>query len=268
MQTRLGRIAILASLTSLIAIWLMFNPLSTHFIRAASYRPQAGTTIEWANVQTGTTAKAPVVTRYAPHTKVNVYATVSGQPIWHDISNWYRVSNFNTVPLYIYSRLVVANRDSRTLHYRLPSIHKKMIMTRDKLIVVSLSQERLYAYQGGKQVFSTQVVTGRSVLPTPIGTFHIFAKLNNITFYSPWPKGSPYWYMPTHIHYALEFLHGGYFLHDSWWHTVYGPGTSGWHDDPVYGWQWGTHGCVAMTSSAASWLYNWASIGIKVQINR
>lgn len=56
------------------------------------------------------------------------------------------------------------------------------------------------------------------------------------------------------------------FLHDSWWHTVYGPGTNGWHYDPKYGWQWGTHGCVAMPFSAAQWLYNWAPIGTTVVI--
>lgn len=272
MHTHLKRISILAFLTSLIALCLIFNPFFTHLVRAESYKPQVGMTIEWANVQTGTTAKASIVTRYAPYTNVTVYATVPGQAIWHDISHWYRISSFNSLPLYIYSRLVSAKRNSRSIprsihsRYRSPAI--KMIRERGKLIVVSISQERLYAYQDGKQVFSTKVVTGRSTLPTPIGTFHVFAKLHNITFYSPWPKSSPYWYMPSHINYALEFLRGGYFLHDSWWHTVYGPGTSGWHNDPVYGWQWGTHGCVAMTDSAASWLYNWTPIGIKVQINR
>ncbi len=112
------------------------------------------------------------------------------------------------------------------------------------------------------------VITGRSALPTPVGTFHVFAKLNHTTFYSPWPKGSAYWYAPTHINYALEFLRGGYYLHDSWWHSVYGPGTSNWHYDPVYGWQWGTHGCVAMPIKTAYWLYKWASIGITVQIEK
>jgi hypothetical protein len=109
-------------------------------------------------------------------------------------------------------------------------------------------------------------MSGRPQLPTPIGTFHVFAKLSPTTFYSPFPKSSPYWYAPTHINYALEFLAGGFFLHDSWWHSVYGPGTNGWHYDPRFGWQWGSHGCVAMPISAAAWLYNWAPIGTTVEI--
>lgn len=136
-----------------------------------------------------------------------------------------------------------------------------------KMIVVSLSHQWLYASQDGRQVFSTPVMTGRSSLATPTGTYHVIAKKSPTTFYSPWPPGSPYWYPPTHINYALEWLGGGYYLHDSWWHSVYGPGSNGWHYDPQFGWQWGSHGCIAMALSSAAWLYNWAPIGTTVQIN-
>ena len=134
-----------------------------------------------------------------------------------------------------------------------------------KVIVVSLSHQWLYAYANGSQVFSSAVLTGRPSLPTPIGTYRIFAKLSPTTFRSPFPKGSVNWYPPTHINYALEFL-SGYFLHDSWWHSTYGPGTNGWHNDPQYGWQSGSHGCVSMPLGAAAWLYKWAPIGTIVRI--
>jgi len=55
-------------------------------------------------------------------------------------------------------------------------------------------------------------------------------------------------------------------LHDSWWRTVYGPGTNVWHVDPAYGNQTGTHGCVTMPLHAAAWLYNWTPIGTMVKI--
>lgn len=144
--------------------------------------------------------------------------------------------------------------------------HADTAADQGKVIVVSLSKQWLYAYDNGSQVFSVAVITGRPSLPTPLGTYHVFAKLSPTTFYSPWPAGSPNWYPPTHVKYALGFLAGGYFLHDTWWHTVYGPGTNGWHYDPVYGWQWGSHGCVGMPLSAAAWLYNWAPIGTTVQV--
>ncbi len=135
-----------------------------------------------------------------------------------------------------------------------------------KVIVVSLSRQWLDAYQNGRPVFSTAVTTGRPGLGTPAGTYSIFAKFSPTTFYSPFPRGSANWYPPTHINYALEWKAGGYFLHDSWWHTVYGPGTTGWHRDPVYGWQLGSHGCISMPLGAAAWLYRWAPIGTVVRI--
>lgn len=135
-----------------------------------------------------------------------------------------------------------------------------------KVIVVSISKQRLYAYQNGSQVFSTAVLTGQPTLPTPLGTYHIFAKHSPLIFHSPWPRRSPYWYPPTRINYALEWKAGGYYLHDSWWHTVYGAGTERRHYDPVYGWQTGSHGCVSMPLSAARWIYRWAPLGTTVRI--
>lgn len=230
---------------------------ATFFVKASSW---SGQTTDWANVRSGASTSARAVTIYAPGTPVTVYATVSGQVVWGNISDWYRISDLNSAPLYIYGGLVSAINQSGGAGGPAPS-------SQGKVIVVSLAQQWLYAYQDGVQVFNAAVMTGRPGLETPTGTFHVFAKLSPTTFYSPWPYGSPNWYPPTYINYALEFLSGGYFLHDSWWHTVYGPGTNGWHYDPTYGWQWGSHGCVSMALNTAAWLYSWAPIGTTVQIN-
>ncbi|HEY0753663.1 MAG TPA: L,D-transpeptidase [Ktedonobacteraceae bacterium] len=135
-----------------------------------------------------------------------------------------------------------------------------------KVIVVSVSEQWLTAYQNGRRVFSSAVLTGRPSLPTPLGTYHIFSKLSPAIFHAPYPRTSAYWYPPTHIKYAMEWRYGGYYLHDSWWHTVYGAGTNGEHYDPTYGWQQGSHGCVSMPLNAAAWLYHWAPIGTTVKI--
>lgn len=134
-----------------------------------------------------------------------------------------------------------------------------------KLIMISISQQWMHDYENGQEVYSAPVTTGRPELPTPMGTYHVYQKLSPTTFYSPWPQGSPYWYPPTHINYALEWA-PGFFLHDSWWRSVYGPGTDVWHNDPVYGRQTGTHGCITMPLGAAQWLYGWAPIGTTVEV--
>ncbi len=219
---------------------------------------QGGTTTGWANVRTAPTTSSAIVAIYAPGTSLTIYATVSGQAVWNNDAHWDRISKPGSPPQYIYAELVSLSSSAGSPGV-LPS-------SGNKVIEVSLSRSWLYAYENGKQVFSAAVITGRSTLPTPTGTFHVFAKLSPTTFYSPWPVGSPYYYAPTYINYALEFLAGGYFLHDTSWHSVYGPGTNNWHYDPVDGWQWGSHGCVGMPLSAARWLYDWAPIGTTVQI--
>lgn len=133
-----------------------------------------------------------------------------------------------------------------------------------KHIVISLSQQTLYAYKGHRLVLKTYVTTGDSALPTPTGHFHIFAKFHPYEFISPWPQGTRYWYPPSWVSYAMEFIQGGYFIHDAPWRSVFGPGSNR-LDEPGtnYG---GTHGCVNTPYLAMRFLYSWARIGTPVDV--
>lgn len=149
-----------------------------------------------------------------------------------------------------------------------------------KEILVSTSKQELYAYQDGQLQFSYLVVTGRPGLPTPIGKWHVQYKEANITFYSPWPQGSNLYYYPTHIHYALNFHDGGFYIHDAWWRCLFGPGANLPHQAncmdegdppnrgpaPVNGWEYGSHGCIGITIPEAENLYNWAPVGTTVLV--
>ncbi|HEY8642956.1 MAG TPA: L,D-transpeptidase, partial [Candidatus Dormibacteraeota bacterium] len=128
-------------------------------------------------------------------------------------------------------------------------------------IVVNLGQQHLYAYENGKLLMDTDVTTGRPQLPTPPGDYKIFYKASPYLMRSPWPAWSPYWYPDTWISYAMEFIDGGYFLHDAPWRDWFGPGSQ-------YG--NGTHGCVNIPGGEGSgpifWLWNWAQIGDEVVV--
>ncbi|HEY1354481.1 MAG TPA: L,D-transpeptidase [Ktedonobacteraceae bacterium] len=137
-----------------------------------------------------------------------------------------------------------------------------------KEILVSLARQWMDVYQNGQEIYSTPVTTGSHDLPTPRGTYHIFYKVSPTTFHSPFPRTSKNWYPPVRVQYAMEWKAGGYFIHDSWWHTSYGPGTNVVHYDPTYGWQAGSHGCIAVPLEAAQWLYHWTAIGTTVKIVR
>lgn len=135
-----------------------------------------------------------------------------------------------------------------------------------KVILVSLSGQWLYAYLDGTHAFDNAVETGRPELPTPSGTFSVLEKLRGVTFTSPWPPGSPNYYEPTYINYALLFKAGGYFLHDAWWHVTFGPGSNVPHQLPDGSWETGSHGCVGMTIPDAKRLYDWTPVGTPVII--
>jgi lipoprotein-anchoring transpeptidase ErfK/SrfK len=133
-----------------------------------------------------------------------------------------------------------------------------------KRIIVSLSRQSLYAYDGTKLAVQTLVTTGNPSLPTPLGTFAILSKFHPFEFISPWPEGSSYYYPPSWSQYAMLFQAEGYFLHDAPWRSAFGPGTDGAGQPGTnYG---GTHGCVNMPPGPAEFLFGWAQIGTVVQI--
>jgi len=132
-------------------------------------------------------------------------------------------------------------------------------------IVVSLGQQRLFAYDGDRVVRQTLVTTGNRALPTPKGTYAVMGHFHPFTFHSPWPKSSPFYYPPSKVAYALLFREGGYFIHDAPWRSAFGPGTNAAVGTPGQNFT-GTHGCVNTPPDMAAWLYQWAPDGTVVQV--
>lgn len=137
-----------------------------------------------------------------------------------------------------------------------------------KVVLVSLSRQWLYAYENGRLTFANAVVTGMPELPTPSGQFSVMTKQRDTTMVSPWPEGSPYHYDPTHVNCAMLFASGGYYLHDAWWHTKFGPGSNVPHQLPDGRWETGTHGCIGMSIPDAQRLFAWSYIGMPVVVAR
>jgi hypothetical protein len=137
-----------------------------------------------------------------------------------------------------------------------------------KVVVVSLAEQAVRVYDNGKLVRAFLVTTGQPDLPTPPGTWWVEGKKSPTEFKSTAPQNSPEWYPPTPINFAMQFHSNGYFLHDSWWRTQYGPGTNFPHIDPG-GTQYsihGSHGCVNMSEADAQWLYNFVQVYTHVLI--
>ena len=57
----------------------------------------------------------------------------------------------------------------------------------------------------------------------------------------------------------MEFHEGGYFFHDAWWRSDFGPGDNFPHNDSsgttIYNGN-GSHGCINMQVDQAGWVYD------------
>jgi LysM repeat protein len=118
-----------------------------------------------------------------------------------------------------------------------------------KWIDVNLTQQRMVAYEGSTQVFSSLVSTGTSNHPTVTGTFNIYVKYQSQAMSGG--SGSEYYYLPG-VPYVMYF-YSSYALHGTYWHNNFGHPMS--------------HGCVNLPTPAAQWVYNWAPVGTPVKVH-
>ncbi len=122
-----------------------------------------------------------------------------------------------------------------------------------KRIVVDLSEQHLYAYQGDALVYSFVVSTGRRGAGTRTGTFRVLDKIPS-AYSSAWNLRMPYWLgiywagaSENGIH-ALPILANGQRL----W--------AGYLGTPI------SFGCIVLGTQEARLLYEWADIGTPVVI--
>jgi LysM repeat protein len=122
-----------------------------------------------------------------------------------------------------------------------------------KRIVIDLSEQHLYAYEGNRQVYSFVASTGVAPTNTRTGEFRVQSKIPK-AYGSAWNIWMPHWLgiywagsVENGIH-ALPILPNGQTL----W--------AGYLGRPV------SFGCVVLGSSEAQRLYNWAEVGTPVSI--
>ena len=112
-------------------------------------------------------------------------------------------------------------------------------------IEIDLSQQRLYAREGKKLIYSFRISTGKRSTPTPTGRFEINSKYRTNRM-----RGRGY--DISDVPYTMYFYEG-YAIHGAYWHNRFGT--------PV------SHGCVNLPVQQARKLYNWASVGTLVVVH-
>ncbi len=126
-----------------------------------------------------------------------------------------------------------------------------------KWIDISISRQRITAYEGERAVFSDLVSTGRADKGlTPIGIFAIQRRVYNETMDSRTigiPLSSPKGYLLTNVLYTQYFTGVGHAIHYAWWHNNFGQPMS--------------YGCVNLRLATARWFWDWAGIGTPVIVH-
>ena len=111
-------------------------------------------------------------------------------------------------------------------------------------LLVSLGNQRLYAYENGVLVHSHLVSTGLPDTPTVLGDYNIYVK------YDADDMSGPGYYLPG-VPWTMYFYQG-YAIHGTYWHANFGRPMS--------------HGCVNLPPDEARWFYDFSSVGTMVRV--
>ncbi len=114
-----------------------------------------------------------------------------------------------------------------------------------KLIVVKVSEQKVYVYDSGTLVNTFIVGTGVEDFPTSLGHFRVYARYKVADM--SWPG---YYYIKA-VPWIMYF-NEGQGLHGAPWNHNLGHPAS--------------HGCVNMSVKDAEWLYHWSDYGTPVLV--
>lgn len=134
-----------------------------------------------------------------------------------------------------------------------PMAAREMAASGSRLILVDISEQRMYVYEGNHLIWSWVASTGERGRDTVPGSYRVLNKIPN-AYASTWNLQMPYWLgiywagpLQNGIH-ALPILSNGQQL----W--------AGWLGTPV------SYGCVILGVDEARTLYEWAALDTAVTI--
>lgn len=127
--------------------------------------------------------------------------------------------------------------------------------TGEKWIDVDLSAKTVTAYVGDTPVWGPRsMVDGKEGNETVTGSFEIYLRYDrqDMTNANYYPEGHEKYYYTPDVPW-VQYFHRGFGFHGAPWRSSFGYS--------------GSHGCINMPVSEAKWLYDWASIGTRVEVH-
>lgn len=119
----------------------------------------------------------------------------------------------------------------------------------ERWVLIDISLQYLWAYQGDQVLWQGYVSTGTAKFATPTGSFTVLSKIPVQTMEGV--LGGEYYNVPD-VPDVMYFTDVGHALHGTYWHNNFGTPMS--------------HGCVNLPMDVADWMYQWSSVGMRVEI--
>jgi lipoprotein-anchoring transpeptidase ErfK/SrfK len=120
----------------------------------------------------------------------------------------------------------------------------------EKWVQINITLQYLWAYQGDQVLWQGYISTGTAKFATPPGSYHVLSKLESQTMEGV--LGGEYYNVPD-VPDVLYFTDRGHAIHGTYWHNNFGTPMS--------------HGCVNLPVDVADWMYQWAPMGMRVEIS-
>ena len=201
------------------------------------------------NMRSGPSETSPVVARLRTGVVLRVEKEISANGrVWDKIGFDNTVKYPDRLPADTY----VAAEFVRNFYDDGNHVLTKDTPATTKRIVVDISEQMLYAYDGDTLFMKEPVSTGLELTPTTRGTFKIFKMTPARYMQGPIPGVSDQVYDLPGVPWDMYFTASGEVIHGAYWHDHFGE-------------QW-SHGCINLSPQKAKQLYEWAVVGTSVTV--
>lgn len=219
---------------------------------------EAVDTCNWAyvgnciNVRSGPGTEYPSVLKLRKGVVLRVDKIVR-----NNFREWYKITfdEFVRYPERLGTELYVARDAVQSFQLEEPhDLAQNDDRDKNKRIIVDLSDQALYAYDGDKLFMMSDVSTGLDGIPTPLGAYEIFRKTPSRYMQGPIPGQTTDEYDLPGVPWTMYFTDDGAAIHGAYWHDEFGFQHS--------------HGCVNLPLDLARKLYEWAPLGTLVIVQQ
>ncbi len=199
------------------------------------------------NARTGPGSEFPIKMKL----RTGIVLHVADEPIHTEQHDWYRVifDSYLLFPERIDGDMYIAGDVVRIFYDEGDMTTKDASTTTTKKIIVDISEQMIYAYNGQELFMKQLVSTGLELTPTEIGEFKIYKKTPSRYMQGP-TKGMTDQYDLPGVPWDLYFTYDGSVIHGAYWHNSFGK-------------RW-SHGCVNLPLDKSKELYEWAEVGTPV----